>query len=253
MASTAASVAETVALVDEQLRAAGTEQRATKEAAYLKSSLRHYGVTVPEIRAVVRPIAKQVTDHDQLVQLVIMLWDEPRDEPVHERRFAAAVLLWQRLDLLSVADLHLIERLVRESETWALVDTLVPHPVGSVVETDPDGARPTLDRWAADDNFWLRRAALLAYLVALREGRGDWEQFAAYADAMLTDSEFFVRKAMGWVCRDTARKRPELVRDWVAPRTDRISGVAIREAVKNLDPVDQERLLAAYRRGEPVA
>jgi len=253
MGSTAASVADTVALVDEQLRAAGTQERAAKEAAYLKSSLRHYGVTVPEIRTVVRPVAKQVVDHDQLMQLVTMLWDEPRDEPVHERRFAAAVLLWQRLDLLSIADLGLIERLVREAETWALVDTLVPHPVGAIVETDPDRARPTLDRWAENDNFWLRRAALLAYLVALREGRGDWDQFAAYADAMLTDSEFFVRKAIGWILRDTARKRPELVRDWLAPRTDRISGVAVREAVKKLDPTDRDRILAAYRRREPVA
>jgi 3-methyladenine DNA glycosylase AlkD len=253
MPSSAAAAAETVALVDEQLRAAGTEQRATKEAAYLKSSLRHYGVTVPQIRAVVLPVAKAITDHDELIQLVTALWDEPRDEPVHERRFASAVLLVQRLDLLSVADLNLIERLVRESETWALVDTLVPHPVGAIVAADPDGARPTLDRWAADDNFWLRRAVLLAYLVALREGRGDWDQFTTYADAMLTDSEFFVRKAIGWVLRDTARKRPELVRDWLAPRTDRISGVAVREAVKKLDPVDRDRILAAYRRGEPVA
>ncbi|MCH9718636.1 MAG: DNA alkylation repair protein [Actinomycetia bacterium] len=130
MASTAASVVEPVALVDEQLRAVDTEQRATKESGYPTSSLRHYGVTVPEIGAVVRPIAKQVAGHDQLVQLVTMLGDEPRDEPGHERRFAAAVLIAQRLDLLSVADTVLIERLVGESETWALVDTLVPQQVG---------------------------------------------------------------------------------------------------------------------------
>ena len=31
---------------------------------------------------------------------------------------------------------------------------------------------------------------------------------------MLDDKEFFIRKAIGWVLRDTARKRPTMVYDW---------------------------------------
>ena len=48
-------------------------------------------------------------------------------------------------------------------------------------------------------------------MPALRRGTGDFERFARYADAMLDEREFFVRKAIGWVLRDTARKRPDLV------------------------------------------
>ena len=55
-------------------------------------------------------------------------------------------------------------------------------------------------------------------LVALRQGGGDFERFGRYADAMLEEREFFIRKAIGWVLRDTGRKRPELVFEWLLPR-----------------------------------
>jgi 3-methyladenine DNA glycosylase AlkD len=91
-----------------------------------------------------------------------------------------------------------------------------------------------LDRWAGDDDFWIRRSSLLAHLLALRGGEGDFERFAGYADGMLAEKEFFIRKAIGWVLRDTARKRPDLVYEWILPRAARASGVTIREVVKRL-------------------
>jgi DNA alkylation repair enzyme len=56
------------------------------------------------------------------------------------------------------------------------------------------------DRWAADSDFWLRRSAMLALLISLREGRGDFDRFGRYADAMLCEREFFIRKAIAGYC-----------------------------------------------------
>ena len=77
---------------------------------------------------------------------------------------------------------------------------------------------------------------MLALLGPLRRGEGDFERFGRYADAMLDEKEFFIRKAIGWVLRETSKKRPDLVYEWIAPRTDRASGVTLREALKYLDP-----------------
>ena len=87
----------------------------------------------------------------------------------------------------------------------------------------------------------------MALLLPLRRGQGDWKRFAAYADDMLDEREFFIRKAIGWVLREASKKTPACVRRFVAERTDRISGVTIREAVKYLDEEHREKLLAAYR------
>ena len=94
-----------------------------------------------------------------------------------------------------------------------------------------------LDRWAVDDDFWIRRGPPSSRCSSrCARGDGDFDRFSRYADAMLDEQEFFIRKAIGWVLRDTARKRPDLVYDWLLPRAARASGVTIREAVKPLSP-----------------
>ena len=178
--------------------------------------------------------------HDQLVALVEELWTVR----VHERRVACVELLVLHLDRLDPADAPLLERLVRESKTWALVDGLAASVMGGLVERHPE-LSAVLDRWAVDDDFWLRRSALLALLIPLRQGRGDFDRFGRYADAMLDEREYFIRKAIGWVLRDTGRKRPDLVFDWLLPRAALASGVTIREAIKPLSAAQRAGIVAA--------
>ena len=145
-------------------------------------------------------------------------------------------------------DLEIVERLIRESRTWALADGLATTVAGALIEHYPKLAGE-LDRWAEDEDFWVRRSALLALLVPLRRGNGDFARFARYADAMLDEREFFIRKAIGWVLRDTSRKRPDLTYAWLEPRAKRASGVTIREAVKYMTPEQRAQIEAARQTG----
>lgn len=264
-ASTAHSFAEAI---DRQLREGGTAVRAQKEREYLKSDLVHYGVGVPATRAVVRDALRSADlDHDAIIELAELLWDteatidtsnleagkkpsppesHPHRAPAYECRSAATMVLVQSMDHLGVGDSSFLERLLRESRTWALVDPLAGDVVGPLSEHD-GGFDQALDRWATDEDFWIRRAALLAHLRPLREGRGDFDRFARFADAMLDEKEFFIRKALGWVLRDAARKRPDMVFDWMLPRSKRASGVTLREVVKYLSPGQREELLTRWR------
>lgn len=235
---------ELVAGIDEALRAQADPVRAADEKRYLKSSLEHWGVSVPAIRTTVKRAlrARPGLGHDDVVAVVEDLWVDP----VHERRMAAIEVLDARSSVLGPADLDLLERLLRQCGTWAYVDNLAASVVGSVVARHPDETGPVLDRWAVDDDVWIRRSALLALLGPLRQGGGDPERFFRYADLMLDEKEFFIRKAIGWVLRDTARKRPDLVFEWVLPRASRLSGVTYREVVKPLSD-DQVAALDAAR------
>jgi 3-methyladenine DNA glycosylase AlkD len=234
--------------LERALRAEAKPERAEKEKAYLKSGLEHLGASVPVTRRVTRAALARSPDlsREQLLDLVAALWSKP----IHERRAAAVEVLEARLDRLEPADLGLIEHLIRESKTWALVDNLAASVAGPLVERHPELAE-RLDRWARDPDFWIRRSALLARLVALRQGRGDFAAFARHAEAMLEEKEFFIRKAIGWVLRDTARKRPELVADWLEPRAARASGLTVREAIRHLSAARQQRILAAHAAGKP--
>jgi 3-methyladenine DNA glycosylase AlkD len=213
--------------IDRDLRAAGTPERAEFERAYLKSERTHYGVTVPAVRQIAKAAVAEhpELDHDELVELVEAL--TARD--VHERWMVSVELLDLASDRLGPADVPLLERILREAKTWAIVDGLAASVVGCLVERHAElGA--TLDWWAVDDDFWIRRSALLALLLPLRRGEGDFERFGRSADAMLEEKELFIRKAIGWVLRDTAKRRPELVYQWLLPRAARASGVTIRAA-----------------------
>jgi 3-methyladenine DNA glycosylase AlkD len=228
----------TAAAIERRLRELGTAERAEAEKRYLKSDLVHLGATVWQIRREIRTFAKKHPDlsHDELVSLVEELWAKP----VHERRMAATFLLEAYPELVGPADLPLLERLVRESRTWALVDGLAGDVTGRLLVRHPRAAAK-IDRWAAADDFWVRRAALLAMIEPLRAGAA-FDRFARYADAMLEEKEFFIRKAIGWVLRETGKKRGDEVFTWLAPRGDRVSGVTMREAVKYLQPEQQKAL-----------
>jgi len=229
-----------VSTVERALRDAGDPARAEQERRYLKSSLEHCGTSVPATRKVAKAVG--MLEHDALVATVEGLWARP----VHECRAAAVELLDLHGASLVPADLVLIERMIRESRTWALVDGLAASVTGPLVERHPE-LLTTLDRWATDEDFWVRRSALLALLLALRRGAGDFGRFGRYADAMLDEREFFIRKAIGWVLRDTSRKRPELVYDWLLPRAARASGVTFREAVKYLSEEQRDAVTRARR------
>ena len=226
---------------------AGTPARAAAEKRYLKSDLAFLGASMPQIdRALRRVLEGRALTHD-VVELAYLLWSEP----VFERRMAAVLVLQRSAPKLTAHDLPLVERLVRESGTWALVDGLATGVVGRIVEADDDGAARVLDRWALDPDFWVRRASLLGELPALRRGAA-LDRFARRADPMLEEREFFVRKAIGWVLREAGKRRPDDVAAWLGPRTHRASGVTMREAVKYLPEGERDRLIDAYRARRPA-
>jgi 3-methyladenine DNA glycosylase AlkD len=248
--ATGPDIERLAAELEAQLRAAGSPERATSERAYLKSELEFLGTAVPIVRRVAKELLAgpelPAGNHDRLVALVECLWSAP----VHERRALAIELLGMRSALLVAGDLDLVERLLRDSYTWAYVDSLAVRVAGAIIERHPETV-VRLDQWVEDPDFWLRRSAMLALLLPLRQGAGDAGRFLSYADRLLDEREFFIRKAIGWVLRDMGRKRPELVLEWIAPRTHRASGVTVREAVKCLPADDAAAILEAYRERRP--
>jgi 3-methyladenine DNA glycosylase AlkD len=232
-----------------RLKELGSSERAIREKSYLKSNLTHLGVPVPEIRKVAKSFYESHPDQSRrdVLALVEGLWSEP----VHELRVVGIERLVLYSDLLGQEDIDFVEELIRRSETWALVDPLATKVTANLVGRFPLLAG-RLDVWARDEYMWIRRSALLALLLPLRAGVGDFDRFGRYADQMLGESNFFIRKAIGWVLREVTKKRPDLVYDWLVPRTHRASGVTIMQAVKYLSEPQRRQLIDAYKRKLPA-
>jgi len=243
-ASREAKLADAVGEIEACLRQDSNPERARGTKRYLKSDLDFLGVGVPDLRRQVSSWSRHHPAIDRLAlsELCRALWQRR----INELRIFAIELLRDRQDCLERSDIELLEWMLRRSNTWAYVDAIAVHLVGPLVERFPRLSRE-LDRWARDDEFWLRRAAMLALLLPLRRGAGDWKRFERYADDMLEEKEFFIRKAIGWVLREVSKKDTERVSGFVGPRIGRISGVTLREAVKYLPEDEKENLLRAFR------
>lgn len=231
------------AQLKDELRIQGTPDRAVHERAYLKSNLEHLGVRVPVVRQTVRSWAKrnQLNSHDLVIDFADALWRTP----VYELRLSSVELLKARVRLLGPPDLPACEVRIREARTWALVDPTAIDVAGSITASWPSQSDTgaTLDRWSIDSDFWVRRASMLTQLPTARQPASDMSRFLRYADAMLDESEFFIRKAIGWVLRELSRRQPEVVVTWLQPRLYRASGVTLREAVRRLPDDQRDQLL----------
>jgi 3-methyladenine DNA glycosylase AlkD len=235
------------ARIEAELREHADPVRGVGAQRYLKIELECLGCGAAAIRSAAAGVLRDEPglDRRRMLALVRALWVRP----VWDLRAAATVLLERRAALLAPADLVLLERLIRDSGTWALVDELAVHAVGPLVARHPR-LEARLDRWVRDDDFWVRRASLLAHLLPLRRGAGDFDRFARRADRLLEEREFFIRKAIGWVLRDTSRRRPREVAAWLLPRAARASGLTVREATKHLPARERAAILAAHADGK---
>jgi hypothetical protein len=203
---------EPAEFVDATLRREGDEYRAAAERERLGSDLAFYGASVGAVRGTVRDALRRHPGltHDEVTALSSELW-APR---VFERRLAAVVLLQSRVSMLRNSDLTRIEGFVRDARSRALVDPLAVDVIGLLVES-LDGAGRTradaaLDRWSVEPDAWLRRAALLSSLRALRAGGGDWDAFVRRARASGADAPAEVKHAVQYVLGELETSRPDL-------------------------------------------
>ncbi|MEI8240181.1 MAG: DNA alkylation repair protein [Actinomycetota bacterium] len=224
----------------------GTPERAVGEKAYLKSSLEHVGVRVPEVRREVKAVLRSGLTHDQLFALADELWSRP----VHEHRLAAAELLHGSPTLVTAADLPWIERTLRDCRTWALVDPLAGWVVAALAVREPLEVLPVLDRWVIDDDFWIRRSAVLSLRALLAQGH-QIDRCFAYAERLLPDHEFFIRKVLGWVLRELAASHPHDVSAWLRAHMAEMNLVTLREPLRRLPDAIELRALYDERRNSP--
>lgn len=237
----------TVDVLAAALREAGSQQRAVHEKAYLRSDREHYGTAVPQVRK----IALEVLRNDRSLAgadarpAVLALVTEAWDRGTHELCLAAVEVLIEKADLLAQTDITLVERLLRESGTWALVDGIAPAVAWSLLARYP-GLEAHIDAWATDPDSWLRRSALLTYLLPMRRGEAVFGRFTSLADPMLDEREFFIRKAIGWVLRERTKLLPDEVFEWLLPRARRASALTLREASKHLGADRRAALMTAH-------
>ena len=89
-----------------------------------------------------------------------------------------------------------------------------------------------MDDWIESDDIWIARTAILHQLM-YRE-RTDVNRLFTYCEMRMDDTDFFMRKAIGWALRQYARINPEAVVSFVKQHEQDLAGLTKREALKHL-------------------
>jgi 3-methyladenine DNA glycosylase AlkD len=132
--------------------------------------------------------------------------------------------------LLATKDLPWLLKLAQQKAWWDTVDSLVKI-VSKIVRRERVKGQIAMDRAARAKSLWVRRIAMLHQLGWREET--DTERLFAYADQLAAESEFFIRKAIGWGLRDYAWHDPAAVRKYLESARGRLSPLTWREAGKH--------------------
>jgi len=218
----------TICLRDELNRLRNPEKAPAMQA-YMKTDQPFYGVQSGPRRKSFKAIAKRfkIDDRATYRQVIFELWHgEYREE-----MYMALEVVEHYKTLRDIQSWPIYEALVFTATNWDTLDWIATKLVSPLVFHHRE-FEDELVRWSKSDNFWVRRASILAHLH-----HKDETNTRLLGDTILSlshEKEFFIRKAIGWVLRDYARTNPEWVRQFVTKHQDVLSGLSKREALKHL-------------------
>lgn len=227
------SAAQLTDRVRRELAAAGDPSRAPAMQEYMKSDIPYYGVRLPDVRRICRPIFSahpidSVGAFDDTVERLFV------GATHREERYAAVELAKHPLYRTHQTPdrIPLYRRLIIAGGWWDTVDDIAGNLIGPILAAYPTEVLPIALGWATDRNLWLRRTAIIAQLGSKR--RTDLTLLTLAIDANAGDTDFFIRKAIGWALRQYSRTDPTWVQTFVDAREDQLSGLSKREARKHL-------------------
>lgn len=205
--------------------------KAKREKTYLKSDDDFYGVSYWEIDIIIKEFRKKnpTLEKDKLFRLTKILWNSN----FHEEKTLAIKLLNSYHSYLSYKDMTLLEDMLVASKGWDHIDEISCHLVYAILMKNKK-AFNYLKKWSESSSFWMRRASLISQILLFRQGKGDKELFFSMAQNLLSEKEFFIRKAIGWTLRELSKSDPQSVVNFLNKNKEKLSGLSFREGSRKL-------------------
>lgn len=212
------------------LKEAANPEKAVGMQAYMKTDMPFYGVQKPGRTPILRKVLTDFAPSTRLEyeELVLALWGLPH----REEKYIALGVAVKAKTFLVPKSLPLYRRLIVEGAWWDFVDEVATHLVRELVIGYPKETWLSVDSWIEDDDIWLRRAAIICQ-VGAKEAT-DADRLFRFCEQRGDETEFFIRKAIGWALREYAKTGPESVARFVMDHRGELSRLSYREATKHI-------------------
>lgn len=186
------------------------------------------GIPVPETRKVAKSYQHiPLTDVETLLQ-----------SKEHECRLCALEILIFRYKNKRSQEQEAVFNMYMKNlqyvNNWDLVDLSAPKIVGAYLEKRD---RSMLYKLAESDTLWKRRVSVITTLAFVRNN--DLKDAFALCEILLNDKEDLMRKAVGWVLRETGKKDEELLKAFLTDNISKLSRTSLRYAIERFTPEER--------------
>ena len=221
--------------VKNELDVLGSSDKATHLSRFFKTGPGQYGegdqfigVRVPEQRRIATRYRDLPTE--EIARLLA--------SPFHEHRLTGLLVLVERFakskDATArreIVDFYLA--LLERVNNWDLVDLSAPKILGEHLLHHMN-ERAILFAMAKSANLWERRVAVLATWPMIKQGQ--FKEFLALAETLLTDTHDLMHKAVGWMLRETGKVNLAILEEFLEKHTDNMPRTMLRYAIERLEP-----------------
>jgi 3-methyladenine DNA glycosylase AlkD len=221
-------VSQLIAQLTNEFESARNPEKAAGMKRYMKDRFEFLGLQKPERGRLQKPFIEEAKKYSwkEIESLVNALWQLQ----YREYRYVAMDLLLATRRKWGTDAFDFFVSLITKDSWWDTVDLLAARMVGGVVSKDPERYRGTLLEMAGSEDLWLRRTALIHQLFY--KEKTDTTLFEAIYMKCRHDTDFFIRKAVGWALRQYSATDPVFVRKFVEKHS--IVGLAGKEALRKI-------------------
>lgn len=203
--------------------------RAPTMKAYMKQRHDFLGIPTPARRLALRPLLAtlKTADADELLAAAEQLWAMPE----REFQYAAIDILAKFSRKLELHHVPAMQELAQQKSWWDTVDGLA-GVIGDILyrQRHSQDMEQLVEAALIHPNLWIRRIAMLHQLRWKSDT--DAARLFRFATTLAPESDFFIRKAVGWALRDYSWHQPQAVREFVDRMGDKLSPLSRREALR---------------------
>jgi 3-methyladenine DNA glycosylase AlkD len=208
----------------EVFRTAANPEKAAPMSAYMRDQFSFLGISTPERRKLSRGFFESVDKTAVDWDFVFKCWGQPE----REFQYLAVGYLAKLKGLMTAADVPNLRKLVVHKSWWDTVDG-INTIIGDIALRCPE-LNDTLLKWSTEENFWLRRIAIIHQLI--RKEKTDTDLLERIIANNFGQKEFFINKAIGWSLREYSKTNPAWVRSFIERHRRKMAPLSIREASK---------------------
>jgi 3-methyladenine DNA glycosylase AlkD len=208
---------------------------------YFKEGIILHGVRLPNVRAISARHYSQIKGLDK--EEVFALCDRLLSYDTSEERTIAFDWAWRRRQQFAAPDFRIFERWLKDHvNNWGGVDDLCCHTFGYFIDRFPEYL-PKIFSWTDSKHWHFRRAAAVVLIYPVRRGKYFGEVLKT-ADALLTDEHYLVQKGYGWLLKESCKKFPREVFDYVMQNKGRMPRTALRYAIEKMPDSRKKKAMA---------